>query len=223
MRILLVEDENALADILKKGLEEEGYAVDVARNGQDGLFMTLNEPSDLIVLDIMLPIIDGITILNETRKVGIKTPIIMLTAKDTLTDKINGLDSGADDYLTKPFLFDELLARIRVLLRRGESATGTSVVQIDDLLIDMTSHAVTRDGKEITLTAKEYSLLEYMALNQNKVLSRTKLTEHIYDENFDLDSNIIDVFINRLRKKMDKGVEKKLIHTIRGAGYVLKS
>lgn len=223
MRLLIVEDEKSLATIIRQGLEEEGYVVDVAYNGEDGLFMARYEPSDLMVLDIMLPVIDGLTILKEIRRAGIQTPVIMLTAKDTLMDKIDGLDSGADDYLTKPFLFAELLARIRALLRRGLSGAGTSVIEIDDISIDMASHEVIRAGRQIILTAKEYSLLEYMALNKNRVLSRTRLTEHIYNEEFDLDSNVIDVFINRLRKKIDKGFTEKIIHTVRGAGYILKN
>ncbi len=222
MRLLIVEDEESLASIIRQGLEEEGYAVDVAYNGEDGLFMARYEPSDLMVLDIMLPVIDGLTILKKVRRAGIQTPVIMLTAKDTLIDKIEGLDSGADDYLTKPFLFEELLARIRALLRRGVSGAGTSVIEIDDISINMASHEVIRAGRQIILTAKEYSLLEYMALNQNKVLSRTRLSEHIYNEEFDLDSNVIDVFINRLRKKIDKGFTKKIIHTVRGVGYILR-
>jgi heavy metal response regulator len=221
MRILIVEDEKSLADIVKKGLEEEGYAVDIAYNGEDGLFMAGNEPSDLIILDIMLPVVDGMTILKKIRKAGVKTPVLMLTAKDTIMDKVSGLDSGADDYLTKPFLFDELLARIRALLRRN-SDVKTSIIEIGDLIVDMATHEVRRDGKNISLSAKEYALVEYMALNKNKVLSRTSLTEHLYDQDFDLDSNVIDVFINRIRNKIDRGFYTKLIHTVRGAGYVLK-
>ncbi|GBE06505.1 MAG TPA: response regulator transcription factor [Nitrospirae bacterium] len=221
MRILIVEDEKALADIIKKGLIEEGYAVDVAYNGEDGLFMAENEPSDLIVLDIILPIIDGTTILKRIRKAGVKTPVLMLTAKDTIMDKVSGLDSGADDYLTKPFLFEELLARIRALLRRN-SEVKTSSVEVGDLIINMATHEVKRGGKDILLSAREYALLEYMALNRNKALSRALLTEHIYNEDFDLDSNIIDVFINRIRNKIDRGFNVKLIHTVRGAGYMLK-
>lgn len=221
MRILIVEDEKSLADILKKGLEEEGYAVDIAYDGEDGLFMAENEPSDIIILDIMLPVIDGMTILKKIRKTGIKTPVLMLTAKDTVMDKVSGLDSGADDYLTKPFLFEELLARIRALIRRG-SEVKSSIIEIGDLIIDTACHEVTRGGKLISLSAKEYTLLEYMAINRDRVLSRAALTEHIYNEYFDLDSNVIDVFINRIRSKIDKGFDKKLIHTIRGAGYILK-
>ena len=221
MRILIVEDEKSLADIIKKGLEEEDYAVDVAYNGEDGLFMAENEPSDLIILDIMLPIVDGMTILKKIRKVGVKTPVLMLTAKDTLMDKVSGLDTGADDYLTKPFLFEELLARIRALLRRT-SETKTSMIEIGDLVINMATHEVKRKGRDVLLSAKEYVLLEFMAMNRNKVLSRTMLTEHLYDYDFDLDSNVIDVLIHRIRNKIDKGFERKLIHTLRGSGYMLK-
>jgi len=221
MRILIVEDKKSLADIVKKGLEEEGYAVDAAYNGQDGLFMAENEPSDLIILDIMLPMIDGMTILRNIRKKGVKTPVLMLTAKDAVTDKVAGLDSGADDYLTKPFHFEELLARIRVLLRR-DAEIKTAVIEIGDLLIDMASHTVKRGGQEVSLSASEYALLELMAVNRNKVLSRTFISEHIYDYNFDLDSNVIDVFVNRIRNKIDRGYETRLIQTVRGAGYMLK-
>jgi len=221
MRILIVEDEKSLADVTKKGLEEEDYAVDVAYNGEDGLFMAENEPSDLIILDIMLPIVDGMTILKEVRKAGVRTPILMLTAKDTLIDKVSGLDSGADDYLTKPFVFEELLARIRALLRRNSEAK-TSMIEVGDLVINMATHEVKRRGRDISLSAKEYVLLEFLAINKNKVLSRTVLTEHLYDYEFDLDSNVIDVFIHRIRNKIDKGFDRKLIHTLRGSGYMLK-
>lgn len=221
MRILIVEDEKSLADIIKKGLEEEGYAVDVAYNGEEGLFMSENEPSDLIILDIMLPIIDGMTILKKIRKAGIKTPVVMLTAKDTIMDKVAGLDSGADDYLTKPFSFEELLARMRALLRRN-TEVKTAILMIANLAINTATHEVKREGKDILLSAKEYALLEYMAINRNKVLSRTALTEHLYNQDFDLDSNVIDVFINRIRNKIDLGYDIKLIHTVRGAGYKLK-
>ena len=221
MRILIVEDEKSLAEVIKKGLQEEDYAVDVAYNGEDGLFMAENEPSDLIILDIMLPIVDGMTILKKIRKAGVRTPVLMLTAKDALTDKVSGLDSGADDYLTKPFLFEELLARIRALLRRNSEAK-TSMIEIGDLVINMDSHEVKRRGRNISLSAKEYVLLEFLAMNKNKVLSRTVLTEHLYDYDFDLDSNVIDVFIHRIRNKIDKGFERKLIHTLRGSGYMLK-
>jgi DNA-binding response OmpR family regulator len=221
MRILIVEDERSLADVLKKGLEEEGYAVDVAYNGEDGQHLAEQEPSDLIILDIMLPLVDGMTILRKIRKAGIKTPVLLLTAKDAVADKVWGLDSGADDYLTKPFSFEELLARIRALLRRPAGAT-TSRISIGDLTIDIASREVTRAGITIALSAREYALLEYMALNRNTVLTRTALTEHLYDQDFDLDSNVIDVFINRIRNKVDRGHARQLIRTVRGAGYLLK-
>jgi DNA-binding response OmpR family regulator len=221
MRILIVEDEKSLADIIKKGIEEEGYAVDVAYNGEEGLFMAENEPSDLIILDIMLPVIDGMTILKRIRKAGINIPVLMLTAKDTIMDKVSGLDSGADDYLTKPFSFEELLARVRALLRRN-TEVKTSLLMIEDLTIDMATHEVKREGKDILLSAREYALLEYMVLNRNKVLSRTALTEHLYNQDFDLDSNVIDVFVNRIRNKIDRDYDIKLIHTVRGAGYMLR-
>lgn len=221
MRILIVEDEKSLTDILKKGLEEEGYAVDIAYDGEDGLFMAENEPSDVIVLDIMLPVIDGMTILKKIRKAGVKTPVLMLTARDTVMDKVSGLDSGADDYLTKPFHFEELLARIRALIRR-DSEVNASVIETGDLTVNIATHEVRRGGKNVLLSAKEYSLLEYMAVNKSKVLSRMLLSEHLYDHDFDLDSNVIDVFINRIRNKIDRGFDKKLIHTIRGAGYMMK-
>jgi two-component system, OmpR family, response regulator len=221
MRILIVEDEKSLADILKKGLEEEGYAVDVAYNGEDGQYLALQEPSDLMILDIMLPVVDGMTILKQIRIAGIRTPVIMLTARDAVADKVTGLDSGADDYLTKPFSFEELLARMRVLLRRKPEAT-TSILTIKDLTLDTATHEVRRGGKIISLSAKEYGLLEYMAVNRNTVLSRTVLTEHLYNQDFDLDSNVIDVFINRLRNKIDRRSDEKIILTIRGAGYMLR-
>jgi DNA-binding response OmpR family regulator len=221
MRILIVEDEKPLADILKKGLEEEGYAVDVAYNGEDGQYLAENEPSDLMILDIMLPVIDGLSILKKIRAEGINTPVLMLTAKDAITDKVSGLDAGADDYLTKPFSFDELLARMRALLRR-HAEVKTTVITIGDLTVDSATHEVKRAGKSIALSSREYSLLEYMVINRNTVLSRTALTQHLYNQDFDLDSNIIDVFINRLRNKIDRRSRTRLIHTVRGAGYMLK-
>jgi two-component system, OmpR family, response regulator len=221
MRILIVEDEKSLADILKKGLEEEGYAVDVAYNGEEGRYIAENEPSDLMILDIMLPGVDGMTILKGIRRIGIKTPVLLLTAKAAIMDKVSGLDSGADDYLTKPFSFEELLARIRALLRRP-AGVKTSLITIGDLTININSHEVKRAGKNIALSAREYSLLEYMAMNSDTVLSRTALTEHLYDQDFELDSNVIDVFVNRIRNKIDPGNKGQLIRTVRGAGYILK-
>lgn len=221
MRILIVEDEKDLAAIIKQGLEEEGYVVDVAHDGEEGLYMAENYPADVVILDIMLPVMDGLTALNSMRRKGIKTPVIMLTARDALVDKIKGLDTGADDYLTKPFVFGELLARIRSLIRR-KGEVKEAVVRVGDMEINTASREVKRGGKSINLSAREYSLLEYLAYNREKVVTRTDIVEHIYHEDADMDSNVVDVYINYLRNKIDKDFKKKLIHTVRGAGYVLK-
>ncbi|WP_108310357.1 response regulator transcription factor [Thermodesulfobium acidiphilum] len=221
MRILIVEDEKTLANLIKKGFEEEKFAVDVAYNGEDGLFFAKNNTYDAIVLDIMLPIIDGISLLKELREENISTPVIILTAKDSVKDKVLGLDSGSDDYLTKPFSFEELLSRVKALIRR-KFAASSPIIKICDLVIDTAEKTVKRGNKRIDLSAKEYALLEYLALNKNKVISRTAIIEHLYDEDFDLYSNVIDVFINRIRNKIDKNFDKKLIHTFRGIGYSLK-
>ena len=221
MRILVIEDEKKVANFIKKGLEEEFYAVDVALNGNEGFEMASNEEYDLILLDVMLPGMDGFTITKELRKKEILTPILLLTVKETIQDKVTGLDSGADDYLTKPFAFEELLARIRALLRRKEQIKSTSL-KISNLMLDLQSHKVTIDGKEIILTPKEYSILEYLMRNKNRVISRTKLVEHVYDYHFDTETNIIDVYINKLRSKVDLDPNKPLIQTVRGAGYMIK-
>ncbi len=221
MRILVVEDDKKVAGFIKKGLEEETYAVDVAVDGEEGFAMAEANQYDLIVLDLMLPKIDGLEVLTRCREKKINTPIILLTAKDSVEDKVTGLNKGADDYLTKPFAFSELLARIRSLLRRGQSETKT-VLSLADLSLDMVSHKVNRNGEEIELTGKEYSLLEYFIRNQGKVLTRTMIAEHVWDYNFDTFTNVIDVYINHLRKKIDKDHPKKLLHTLRGVGYVLK-
>jgi len=221
MRLLIVEDEKSLLKILEKGFKEEGYGVDIASDGEEGLYMAENILYDAIILDIMLPKVDGLTILSTIRKKDIATPVVMLTARDTTGDKITGLDTGADDYMTKPFDFDELLARVRSLVRR-KSSVKEAVIRIDDLEINTASHTVKRGGVEVTLSAREYSMLEYMAYNKDTVLSRSAILEHVYSEEVDLDSNIVDVYINYLRKKLDSGSEKKLIHTVRGAGYILR-
>ncbi|MBI4950237.1 MAG: response regulator transcription factor [Deltaproteobacteria bacterium] len=221
MRILLVEDEKDLAMIVKQGLEEEGYVVDVAHDGEEGLYMAENYPVDAVILDIMLPLMDGLTVLSNMRKKGIAAPVILLTARDALLDKIKGLDTGADDYLTKPFVFEELLARVRSLLRR-KATVKEAVIRIADLEINTASHEVKRGGKSIALSAKEYALLEYLAYKKNTVVSRTDIVEHIYHEDTDMDSNVVDVYINYIRNKIDKDFKVKLIQTIRGAGYMLK-
>ena len=221
MRILIVEDDKKVSGFIKKGLEEETYAVDVAYDGEEGQFMAEESQYDLVILDLMLPKRDGLEVLSRLRDKKIDTPILLLTAKDSVEDKVTGLNKGADDYLTKPFAFSELIARIRVLLRRGKAETKT-VLQIDDLTLDLVSHKVTRSKEEIELTGKEYSLLEYFIRNQGKVLTRTMIAEHVWDYNFDTFTNVIDVYINHLRKKIDKNFPKKLLHTLRGVGYVMK-
>ncbi|WP_025209410.1 response regulator transcription factor [Hippea sp. KM1] len=221
MRVLVVEDEKNLAYLIKEGLTDEGYIVDVAGDGEEGLYLAKNIPYDIIILDLMLPKIDGLEVLRTLRQDNIKTPILLLTARDSTEDKVIGLDSGADDYLTKPFSFDELIARMRAITRRYHGQTENTI-RIADLKIDLDTHQVKRDEKNIELSSKEYALLELLALNKNRLLTRDQILEHIYDYQYDFDSNVIDVLIARLRKKIDKGFKKRLIHTIRGAGYMLK-
>ena len=221
MRILIVEDEKKVAAFIKKGLEEETYAVDIAMDGEEGLHLGEQNQYDLIILDLMLPKINGLEILSILRSKKIETPILLLTAKDSVDDKVEGLNQGADDYLTKPFAFSELLARIRVLLRRGKAETKTTL-EIADLTLNLVSHKVNRGKEEIELTGKEYSLLEYFMRNQEKVLTRTMIAEHVWDYNFDTFTNVIDVYVNHLRKKIDKNFSTKLLHTLRGVGYVMK-
>lgn len=221
MRILIVEDERHLAKILKKGLEENGFIVDMCHEGEEGLYMAETYPFDAILLDILLPKMDGLSILNRLRAKNIGVPVLMLTAKGELEDRVKGLNTGADDYIIKPFDFQELLARLNAVIRRS-SNKASPVISIDDLTINMHLKTVTRSGKEIQLSTKEYSLLEYLVLNNGRVISRTELTEHMYDTDFDLDSNVIDVYINYLRNKIDKGFDRQLVRTVRGAGYVLK-
>jgi two-component system, OmpR family, copper resistance phosphate regulon response regulator CusR len=221
MRILVIEDEVKVADFIKRGLKEEGYAVDVARDGEEGFFQATTNQYDVILLDIMLPKLDGLSLCRKLRQERVRAPIMMLTAKDSVKDKVRGLDSGADDYLSKPFSFEELLARIRVLLRKRNDREPTTL-QLADLALDLISHKVTRAGKEIPLTSKEYSLLEYLMRNAGTIITRTMISEHVWDINFDTFTNVIDVYINYLRNKIDKGARIKLIHTIRGRGYILK-
>jgi|UniRef100_A0A7V3E871 heavy metal response regulator len=221
MRILVVEDEKKVASFIKKGLEEEYYSVDVAFDGKEGLKLALSEEYDLIILDLMLPFKDGLSILKELRSEKIFTPVLILTARDTIQDKVTGLDSGADDYLAKPFSFEELLARIRALLRRN-SVDKNNILKAGDLKLDTQAHKAYRNDIEIQLTAKEYAILEYLMRNKNRVVSRTKISEHIYEFHFDPETNVIDVYINKLRNKVDKGFEKPIIHTVRGVGYLIK-
>ncbi|MDD5423221.1 MAG: response regulator transcription factor [Candidatus Omnitrophota bacterium] len=221
MRILVIEDEKKIADFIKRGLKEEGYAIDTAHDGEKGLFLAKTNDYDLILLDLMLPKIDGITLCKRLKEEKVPAPVIMLTAKDTVRDKVSGLDAGADDYLTKPFAFEELLARVRAILRKKQSQAVTKL-KAEDLELDLFTHKVTRSGKEIELTAKEYSLLEYLMRNAGSVVTRTMISEHVWDIDFDTFTNVIDVYINYLRNKIDSGSGKKLIQTIRGRGYMLK-
>lgn len=221
MRILIVEDEKKVASFIKKGLEEELYAVDTASDGREGLRLAGSEEYDLIIMDLMLPYIDGITLTRELRDRKITTPVLMLTVKDTVASKVEGLNAGADDYLTKPFAFEELTARVRALLRRNDESRA-SVLKVKDITLDLLSHKLLRDGKEIILTPKEFSILEYLVRNKNRVVTRTKLVEHVYDYHFDTETNIVDVFINKLRSKIDTDQQDTLIKTIRGVGYIIK-
>ena len=221
MRILLVEDEKRMASFIKRGLKEEKYTVDLAYDGEKGFLLGTINPYDLIILDIMLPGKDGITICKEFRSKKIEAPILMLTAKNTVRDKVLGLNCGADDYLSKPFVFDELLARINALVRRQRRDKITTIL-VADLELDQLTHKVKRAGNEMNLTSKEYSLLEYLMLNANQIVTRTMISEHVWNEDFDSFTNVIDVYINYLRKKVDKDCDKSLIHTIRGTGYILK-
>jgi len=220
MKILVVEDEERVAQFIQKGLKEEGHAVDVAYDGEDGGFLAEVNDYDLIILDLMLPKKNGLQTCKEIRDHGVNTPVLMLTARDSVEDKVRGLDAGADDYLAKPFAFEELLARVRALLRR-QSESKTPTLKIADLELDPMSRQVTRSGKPIRLTTKEYALLEYLLRNPKKVLSRTLIGEHVWDMNFDPESNVIDVYVSHLRTKVDKGFEPPLIHTLRGQGYIL--
>jgi len=221
MRLLVIEDEKKVASFIKKGLEEEHYAVDVAYDGEEGLYLTETNDYDLVILDLMIPKIHGWDVLKKIRAKRNNVPILVLTARDSIEDKVKGLDSGCDDYLTKPFAFAELLARIRALLRR-EKAEKEPILRIADLTLSLVTHKVARRGKEIELTSREYTLLEYFMRNPDKVLTRTMISEHVWDYHFDSMTNVIDVYVNYLRKKIDKDFEPKLIHTLRGIGYIMK-
>ncbi|MBU1862907.1 MAG: response regulator transcription factor [Candidatus Omnitrophica bacterium] len=221
MRILLVEDERRIASFIKRGLQGNQYVVDVAYDGVKGLYLAEINTYDLIILDVMLPEKNGMVVCKELREKKIDTPVLMLTARDTVCDKVSGLDSGADDYLTKPFAFEEFLARVRALLRKKRQDKSTTL-QVADLVLDQLTRTVMRAGTAITLTSKEYALLEYLMLHANEVVTRTMLSEHVWDEHFDTLTNVIDVYINYIRNKIDKDFSPPLLHTIRGTGYMLK-
>jgi DNA-binding response OmpR family regulator len=218
MRLLIVEDEPGIANFVRQGLTEAGYAVDLARNGREGLDFALAADYDVLVLDIMLPQMDGLMLLRELRGRGDKTPALMLTARDTVDDRVQGLDAGADDYLVKPFAFPELLARVRALLRRPPLQVGTTL-QVGDLQMNTATREVRRDGRRLSLSPREYAVLEYLMRHSNQVLTRTQIGEHVWNFDFYNQSNVVDVYIGYLRRKMEQGEEPPLLHTVRGVGY----
>jgi two-component system OmpR family response regulator len=222
MRVLVVEDEVKMAGLLRRALEEEGYAVDVASNGGDGLWLGTENAYDVVVLDLMLPDVDGFDVCRRLREAGRWSPVLMLTARDAVSDRVAGLDAGADDYLTKPFSLAELLARLRALIRRGGVARP-AVLRAGDLTLDPTTHTVRRAGSDIELTAKEFALLEYLMRHVGEVLGRTRLIEHVWDFAYEGDSNVVDVYVRYLRNKIDRPFGRDSIETVRGSGYRLRA
>jgi heavy metal response regulator len=221
MRLLVIEDEQKVANFIKQGLEEEGYAVDHAADGASGLQMALEGLHDVIVLDVMLPKLDGLSVLQQLRQETITTPVLLLTVRATIEDKVLGLDAGADDYLTKPFAFEEFVARVRALLRR-RAETAPPILQVADLAFDPARRVVSRGDQKIDLTPREFTLLDYFMRNPGRVLTRTMIANRVWDYTFDSTTNVIDVYVNYLRKKIDTGHDTKLLHTVRGVGYVMK-
>ena len=221
MRVLVIEDETKVGCLIKRALEEESYAVDLCEDGAKGLEMALVTDYDLLVVDLMLPSMSGMEILKTIRRERIQTPVLILTAQSQVDQRVKGLDAGADDYLTKPFAIDELLARVRALLRRG-TPESPGILQVDDLILNPATRDVTRGGQRIDLTLKEYALLEYLMRHTGRVLTRPMISEHVWNQDFDTFTNVIDVYVNYLRNKIDRGRAKKLIHTVRGSGYMLK-
>ena len=221
MRLLVVEDEENLRTVIRKRLMKEGYSVDACGDGQEALDYMAVSPYDTVILDIMMPKMSGMEVLKKMRAGGDQTPVLFLTAKDGIEDRVKGLDSGADDYLVKPFAFEELLARIRVMIRR-QSDSASDEMTLADLTVDAGKHPVTRGGKAIELSAKEFAVLEYLMRHQGQVLSREQIEQHVWDFDYEGGSNMVDVYIRYLRRKLDEGYEKKLIHTVRGAGYVMR-
>jgi DNA-binding response OmpR family regulator len=223
MRILVVEDDRKVASFIRKGLEEEGHAVELAGDGAEAIERVADgSPWDLVVLDVMLPKRDGFSVLKTLREDGLTAPVLMLTARDAVGDRVTGLDLGADDYLTKPFAFEEFLARVRALLRRGATATPSPVLRLADLSLDPATRDVRRGSRRIELTAREYTLLEYFMRSPGRILSRPMLAQHVWGLDFDSESNVVDVYVGYLRRRIEASGEKKLLHTVRGVGYVLK-
>lgn len=223
MRILVVEDDKKIASFAVKGLKEAGFAVDQADNGEDGLDLALSEPYDVAVMDIMLPKLDGLSVIEQLRSRKVRTPVIILSARRSVDDRVKGLQSGGDDYLTKPFAFSELLARVHALIRRASNTAEPTSITVAELSLDLLKHEVKRSGKRIDLQRREFDLLEYLMRNSGRVVSKTMILEHVWDYQFDPQTNVVDVLVCRLRNKVDRDFDNKLIHTIRGVGYVLKA
>ncbi|MDI6792470.1 MAG: response regulator transcription factor [bacterium] len=222
MRLLLVEDDKKIASFILKGLKEAGFAVDHALDGKDGLHLALHEPYDAAIVDLMLPNIDGLTLIDNMRKNNVNTPVLILSAKRTVDDRVKGLQTGSDDYLTKPFAFAELLARVQALIRRASGITESTSLTVGDLSMSLITREVTRDGRKIDLQPREFSLLEYLMRNHGRIVSKTMIMEHVWDYNFDPQTNVIEARISKLRDKIDRKFSKKMINTVRGVGYVLK-
>jgi two-component system, OmpR family, response regulator len=223
MRVLVVEDDQQIASFIQKGLREAGFAVDHAPNGEDGFRLALNEPFDAAVVDLMLPRRDGLSVIEQLRQRGVSTPVLILSAKRSVDDRVKGLQAGGDDYLVKPFAFSELLARIQALIRRSTGATEPSTLTVGPLSMNLISREVTRSGERIDLQPREFSLLEYLMRNAGRVVSKTMIMQHVWDFDFDPQTNVVEVLLHRLRSKIDGRFEPKLIHTVRGVGYVLRN
>ena len=223
MRALLVEDDETISEFVARGLREAGFAVDCAADGEAGLDAALSQPYDVAVLDVMLPKRDGLSVIDELRGRGIATPVLILSARRSVDDRVRGLQAGGDDYLTKPFAFAELLARVQALVRRATRAPEPTTLTVDDLVLDLLSRRVTRDGVSIDLRPREFALLEYLMRNPGRVVSKTMILSHVWEYSFDPQTNIVDVLVSRLREKIDRPFEKKLLHTVRGVGYVLRA
>lgn len=222
MRVLVVEDDKKIASFILKGLKEAGFSVDHAQNGEEGVYLALHEEYDAAIIDIMLPKLDGLSLIEELRQSKINTPVLILSARRSVDDRVKGLQTGGDDYLTKPFAFSELLARIHALIRRANGTTEATRLTIGNLSMDILKREVKREDTIIPLQPREFALLEYLMRNAGRVLSKTLILEHVYDYSFDPQTNVVDVLVCRLRNKVDRGFENKMIHTIRGVGYVLK-
>jgi two-component system OmpR family response regulator len=223
VRVLLIEDDLKIASFVLKGLKEAGFAADHAADGEDGLHLALNEPYDAAIIDIMLPKLDGLTLIDELRRKKINTPVIILSAKRTVDDRIKGLQTGSDDYLTKPFSFSELLARVQALIRRSSGASEATCLAVGDLSMNLLTREVRRGGRKIELQPREFTLLEYLMRNKRRVVSRTMILEHVWDYSFDPQTDVVNVLVCRLRDKVDRDFQQKIIHTIRGVGYVLRA